>query len=275
VQNYLRSIGLAVTVLLAVLPAASAPQEQQQAQESQPPAAPGVNAEIEAVQTILQTPDPQQRLTLVDEFLAQYPTSQYSSNVLIAAAEAHRMMNHFDKAVEFGERALENSPRDPVSMILVADSLSEGAQASQPDYEEKLNRAEDYSRRALSILPELFATVQRRPDVPEEQYTLREQYMEAQVHATLGYILFRRKQFEEAEKEFNLATQMNQLRPNPADFERLGVVQVERGNFEGAKVSFQRCQEIGGEAFQTCARRLEMVEKLMQKEQQAEKPPQE
>jgi len=253
---------VALLFLLAVLPAASKPQ-QEKGQEAQP----AVNPEIEAAQTIMQTRDPQQRLALVDQFLTQYPASQYRSNVLVAAAEAHRMQNHFDQAVDFGEQALALNPRDPISLILVADALSEGALPDQPDYQQKINKAEQYSRRALTILPELFASWPHRPDVPEEQYKLQENYMEAQVHATLGYIYYRRKEFTAAEEELSLATQLNQLRPNAADYERLGVVQVEQKKYQSAKVSFQRCQELGGAGFQTCGKRIEMIEQMMNKEE--------
>ncbi len=268
-RTYLRvTFALALVFLLAVLPAASKPQ--QQGQETQP----AVDPETVAAQAVLQTGDPQQRLVLVEQFLAEYPASPYRLTVLVAAAEAHRMQNHFDQAVEYGERALAIDPRDVISLILVADSLSEGALADRPDYEHKMNKAEEYSRRALTILPEVFASVPRRPDVPEEEYKLRENYMEAQVHATLGYIHYRRKDLTAAEEELKLATDLNQLRPNAADYERLGVVQVEQKKYEEAKVSFQQCQELGGAAFDTCAKRVEMVEQLMER-QQAPTPPQE
>lgn len=256
------TFSLALLFLLAVLPAVSKPQQQEE-----PAAQPAVKPEIEAVQTIMQTGDPQQRLALVDQFLAEHPASPYRSNVLVAAAEAHRMQNHFDQAVEYGERALAINPRDAISLILVADSLSEGALPDRPDYEQKINKAEEYSRRALAILPELFASVPHRPDVPEEQYTLRENYMEAQVHATLGYIYYRRKDLNAAEEELRLATDLNQLRPNAADYERLGVVQVEQKKYEEAKASFQRCQELGGAAFETCSKRIQMIEQMMKKEE--------
>jgi tetratricopeptide (TPR) repeat protein len=264
VRTYLRvATSLTLLLLLAVLHAAAQPP----AQEGQP-AQPTVNPEIEAVQTILQTNDPQQRLGLVEKFLAEYPASQYRTNVLLAAAEAHRMQNHYEEAIEYGERALAINPRDAISLILVADSLSEGAQPDQPDYDKDLNRAEEYSRRALAILPELFASVPHRPDVPEEQYKLRENYMEAQVHATLGFVYYRRKKLDEAEKELKLAADMNQLRPNAADYERLGVVQVEQKKYQEAKVSFQRCQELGGPAFfETCSKRIERVDQVLEKEQ--------
>jgi len=270
VKTYL---GVATTLALLFLLAVLAAAAQQRAPGTQP-AQPTVNPEIEAVQTILQMNDPQQRLTLVDQFLAEYPASQFRGTVLLAAAEAHRMQNDYDQAVEYGERALAINPRDAISLILVADSLSEGTHPNQADYEKKLNKAEEYSRRALAILPELFASVPHRPDVPEEQYKLRENYMEAQVHATLGFVYYRRKKFDDAEKELKLATDMNQLRPNAADYERLGVVQLEQKKYQEAKANFQRCQELGGVAFETCAKRIERVDKMLGTEP-APTPPQE
>lgn len=267
-----RGGSLALLILLAVWPATAEQQQQQeeQPQQAQGAEAPPVDPQMEALQSILQTIEPQQRLELVETFLAQYPESPYRPNVYLAAAEAHRMLNHYDQAAEFGERALEINPRDPLPMLLIADSLSEGAQPTRPDYEEKMSKAEEYSRQALSLLPELFASVPRRPEVPEEEYRLREQYVEAQAHATLGYIYLRRKDYTAAEEELKLATELNQLRPNAADFERLGVVQVERQKYEEARAAFERCRDLGGIAFQTCQQRLELLNEMIQRQKTSE-----
>jgi tetratricopeptide (TPR) repeat protein len=279
------SLVLALLVCLAALPATllgqgQQQQQQQQKQQQQPqqqqeqPQQPQVDPELEAAQNVLQAATPQEQVELAEQFLEKYPESTYRAHVLMAAAGAHRMLNHMDKAIEYGKRALELNPRDAISMLLVADALSEGAKASAPDYEQRLDQAEDYSRQALDLLPQLFQSVQRRPDVPEEQYKMREDYMLAQAHATLGYIYLRREQLPAAEQELRMATELNQLRPNAADYERLGVTLMEQKKYQEASEAFRSCADYGGPAFENCHKRLEFVEGELKKQSPAPGTPQ-
>ncbi len=261
-------------LLLCAVPSLFSQAQQGQQSQEQPKledVRPQTNPELEAVQQILQTNDPKTRVTLTESFLSQYPESAYRRNVFVAVSGAYRILENFEKAIEFGEKALELDPRDPVTLLIVSDSLSEGSKPEMENYEMRLSRAEDYSRRSLTLLPEVFAALPRRPEVPEEQYRLQEQYLEAQAHATLGYIHYRRKNFADAEQELRMAIELNQYSPNPADFERLGVVQAELNKVEDARAALQRCVEIGDAQFKsTCGRRLEMLGPAMQQQAKPE-----
>lgn len=264
-------VGLMPGILALAAPAQG--QGQQQGQEGQQAQQPPVNPEIEAAQAVMSSADPEEQAKLAADFIQQYPTSPYKGQVLLMAAGAHRMLNHFDDAVKYGELALEVNQQDPIAMLLIADALSEGADASAPNYQQRLSRAENYSHQALDLVPQLFANAPRRPDVPEEQYKMREQYMEAQAHATLGFIYLRREQNAEAEKELRLATEMNQLRPNAADYERLGVALFDQGKYAEAKDVFTKCFDYGGPAFDNCNKRREVAEQKLKQEPQLTPPP--
>jgi tetratricopeptide (TPR) repeat protein len=241
--------------------------------QSQPPAQSAAPAETDMnlFQRILQAGDIASRLTLVDQFLTTYPQSPYRANVLVAGAEAYRMMNNFEKAIEYGDQALASDPRNAVALLLVADALSEGSQPTQADYGERLAKAEDYSRRALEAIPTLFTPERRMAEPSPEEFDLREDFFEAMAHATLGYVHFRRDELPAAEQELKLATELNQFQPNAVDFDRLGLVQVKLKKLDAARDSFHRCVEVGGPAADTCARRLEMMDKMG--EQERPKPP--
>lgn len=224
---------------------------------------------------VLQARDPQERVTLAEEFLAKYAESPLRAQAYAAAAEAYEMQNNFDKAVEYGEKALELSPRFAGAMILVADALALGALPTQLDYEQRLTKAEDYARRALEILPEMLATRPRRPDVPEEQYELQKKYFEAQPHAVLGLVYLRRNQSQQAEEELKLATELNQMRPEAVDFQRLGIAHLRQREYADAVTAFERCVELGGPATADCRRRADDAQRRLQAEPSPEPKPQE
>lgn len=242
--------------------------QQQSTQFGMPTAEPATADEKAALQKIMETADTQERLALVEEFLAKWPQSSLRSEVYAAAADAYRIQRNYDKAVEYGQMSLDLNPRHPFALMAVADSLAEGAASAQPDYQEKLARGEEYCRRALEILPELFAKATRPPDVPEEQYLTQQKYFEAQPHATLGYIYLRQNDYPRAIEELKLATELNQYRPDAMDFLRLGVAQFRGKQYADAEASLQRAVEIGGPAGDTAQRQLVSVRRILQSQQQ-------
>lgn len=256
----------------AAVPAVHAQQEEQgEAEQEVDPLA----EQQQAAQRFMAESDPDTRLQLVEEFLNNYPTSPFVYHAYLAACEAHRMKGDFESAVDYGKLALVVRPNDPISMLRIADALSEGVRVSGTGSEDKLAQAEEYARRSLEEMPQFFASVPRRPDVPEEEYTLREDFMEAQGHAILGYVYLLRNQNTQALNELKLATELNRLSPEPADYERLGIVQQEEKQYEEARASFQRCMELG-DASDTCQRRLQRLEEIMPPQAEpGTEPPQE
>ena len=278
-----KRIAVGVVLICLVLAGAAGAQQQQQQQEEkkqQPPsptqfgvqqsgtqfgAPTGELTEEEkaAIDKIIATTDPAERLALVEDFLAKYPQSPGRDAVYAFACESARMQNDLNKAVEYGEKALELNPLNTVALIHTADSLAEGTLPSYPDAQERLARAEEYARRALEGLPEFFSRMTRRPETPEEEYNLQQKYWEAQPHAILGSIHIRRNEYAAAEEELRLATELNQYRPSAFDFLRLGVVQYRQKEYEDAEKSLQRCIELGGPAAEIAERQLKSVQTLL------------
>ncbi|MFQ5777738.1 MAG: tetratricopeptide repeat protein [Terriglobia bacterium] len=269
--------GLMVVLLAFWALAGATAQEKQEPQEPQPfgQQTQGPGDERADLQKIMQAGSPRQRLALIEKFLEQYPDSQYLGLAYSAAAQAYRRQNKFAQAVKYGEMALELSPNDVFSLILVADSLAESALPTQDDFQEKLTRAEDFARRALEVMPDLFANMPRRPEVPEEEYEKEMKMLEAQPHATLGFIHLRRNQFGEAETELQQAIELTQPSPNAHDYERLGIVEMRQKKYKDAGAAFQRCIEIDTSAATSCRKRLERIERILKVTGGQESQPQE
>ncbi len=273
----------AAGLVLWLAPSLPASSQQQQQQEQKPStqfgqqqstqfgipatAGPPSAEEKAAVQKISETTDTQERLALVEQFLAKWPQSSLRGGVYTAASEAYRAQGNYDKAVEYGQQAIDLNPRNPFALMTVADSLAEGAVPVQADFQEKLARAEEYARRAVEVLPEILAKGTRRPETPEEEYTKQQKALEAQPHATLGYIYLRQNDYPRAIEELKLATELNQFRPNAYDFLRLGVAQFRAKQYADAEVSLQRAVEIGGPPAETAQRQLVSVRRLLQAQQ--------
>ncbi len=235
---------------------------QQQPQQQQPGFTMGQTQpspeEMAAVTQIMQTADLDQRLSLIQDFLAKYPNSLLVGRAYAAAADAYRKKNKYAQTIEYGEKAIELSPKDAYSMILVADSLAESAVPTQVDYKERLTRSETYCRRALEILPEHFAAI-KRPGVPEEQYVAAQQQMEALSRAILGYVHLRRGENAQAAEELNKAIQTSSFQAQPLDYFRLGLAYKRQGQMKEAESALQHCGQASGGGFADCQKQLDAV----------------
>lgn len=260
--------GVAVLAVLAgLMPAAVAQaQQQQQQQQQQPPPSFGAAMnqpgpeEVEAYSKIATSKSADERLTLVQEFLAKYPESLLKGRVYASAAEAYRMQNKHAQVIEYGEKAIEDSQgRDAFTMLIVADSLAESSLPIHTDFKEKLARAEQHATRALEVLPELFASMQRRPDVPEEEYARQQRRVEGLGHAILGNVYFRRQEHAKAVTELTKALETDGYQPDGVDFQRLGFAHLRQQQLKEAEAAFQKCIDRGGSAGADCQQRIEQV----------------
>ncbi len=234
-------------------------------QEQQPPAGPTPEEQL-AIEELMRADNAQERLDLALQFLENYPESVFRGRAYATAAEAYRMINDYARAIEYGERALELSPQDAVTMIIVADSLVESSLPTRENYQDQLARAQDYVARALEILPELFAAMEHRPEVPEEEYLRQQNYVEAQAHAVLGYVYYRQRAYEQAEAELKQSIRLAPDRPNPMDFFRLGYTHVRQREYQEARDVFQQCVELMGERARGCQQQLERMEVILERQ---------
>lgn len=261
---------LLVVAVLLTIPAAGQYQQQppppQPPPQQPPPTTFGVTPnqpspeEVEAYTKIATSSNPDERLVLVQDFLAKYPDSLLRGRVYASAAEAYRIQNKHAQVVEYGEKAIEDSQgRDAFTMLIVADSLAESALPIHPDYKDKLTKAEEHARKALEVLPELFASMQRRPEVPEEEYARQQRRVEALGHAILGNVYFRRQEHAQAVTELTKAIETDGYQPDGVDFQRLGFAHLRQQQFKEAEGAFQKCVERGGSAAADCEQRLAQV----------------
>lgn len=264
-------------VLILLVAGSLAAQQQQQQQEQQAQQAPPANLEQQqALQTIMQTPSHQERATLAEQFLAQYPGSPFAGRVCLLASDAFRQTNNFAKAIEYGEQAVALNPQDPLSRIIVADALAESSSKDELNYEEKLVRAEQHAKRALEILPQFFEALQMPPTITPEQMAQQKNLIEAQPHATLGYIYILRNEHEQAVEELKKATELGASQPNAMDFIRLGHAYMLLEKYEEAVATFRRAVALGGPLYEAAQQRLQLAEqKLAERQGAVEKPPEE
>lgn len=224
------------------------------------------------VMEIIQTTEPQRRLELGEVFLQEYPDSPFMARVLLAMAEAYRMQGNFEKTIEVGEKVLEQNPGNLLARILLADALVEGTLPSQTDAPARYQRVEKLAREALDIIPTAYPATARPPGVEQEQYDRQRRYVEAQPHASLGFLYLRQKDYLRAEDELKKAVELNQLRPNGTDHLRLAFAHIRQAEWAEAKAVLDRCVALGGATSVLAQEQLEIIRKKLSSQTPSEKP---
>jgi len=129
-------------------------------------------------------------------FLAEFDKTQmyYYQNLMRAAQET----NDLQKVLDYGNKALAKNPNDPYSLITVSNVLARRIPSDEKEAEQALKRAEDVSKKAVSVMTQL---VNSNPNFTPAQ---KAAYLVG-VHVSLGLVYFNQKKYEDAQKTFQTA----------------------------------------------------------------------
>jgi tetratricopeptide (TPR) repeat protein len=129
-------------------------------------------------------------------FMAEFQNTQmyYYQNLMRAAQET----NDIPKVLEYGDKALAKSPNDPYSLMTLSNIMSRRVPADEKEAEQSLKRAEDLSKRAITVMTQL---VNNNPNLAPSQ---KASYLSG-VNVSLGLVYFNQKKYEDAQKVFQTA----------------------------------------------------------------------
>ena len=216
-------------------PPAQAPEE-----ETLPPALPLVASpgELGAYQQAINQPDPDQKITLAEKFLQDYPESNLRSHVYLALATAYQQKNDYDKVVENGEKSIALDPDNVMSLVIVAQVLPQRLGGSGLETAQKLSRAERYARHGLELVDPLSQPANLLPEEFEKQKaTLR-----SMLHSALGLVYLQRGAVGKAQEEYKIALSLTSS-PNPTDYFRLGEAYRDDRKYDEAIEAFEKAAE--------------------------------
>ena len=216
-------------------PPAQAPEE-----ETLPPALPLVASpgELGAYQEAINQPDPDQKITLAEKFLLDYPESNLRSHVYSALATAYQQKNDYDKVVENGEKSLALDPDNVMSLVIVAQILPQRLRGSGLETAQKLSRAERYARHGL----ELVDSLSQPANVLPEEFAKKKTMLSSWLHSALGLVYLQRGAFGNAQEEYKIAVSLASP-PDPTDYFRLGEAYRSERKYDEAIEAFEKAAE--------------------------------
>jgi tetratricopeptide (TPR) repeat protein len=221
------------------------------------PAAP-VNAEEDAAYKAFAAElDPKKKIQLGEAFVVKYPQSRYRPPVYSNLTIAYLQDGDVAKMEEVGEKEIALNPNDGQTLAILGQTIPRSWNPSAPDAAQKLDKAEQYAKRALEVVP----TMAKPESITDEQFTRAKNQTLAMAHSGLGLVCVRRGKFAEAISDLEQAVKMDP-QPDPVNYYLLGISNQKASHFDDAVAAFNKCAQMPGSMAATCKNGAEEAKKL-------------
>lgn len=245
-------------------------QQQQQNQQQNnatltldtPGSAPAPSEEDTAMKALQAMPEAstanlQLKLQAAEGLLQKYPQSRYRPSLYAFLTIGYIQVGQADKGIEFGDKEIELNPNDAQTMAIVSQTIPRSFNPSAPDAAKRLEKAEQYGKKAVEILP----TMPKPEGMTDEVFTNAKNQTLAIAHSGLGLVNWRRGKYAEAIPELEQSVKLDPT-PDPVNWFILGVVDQNTSHFDDAATAFGKCALIPGKLQDTCKTKTEEAKKL-------------
>ena len=223
-------------------------------------APPPVNAEEDAAMKAFRAApitDTAKKDQLGEEFVQKYPQSRYRGEIYATLVRGYLSLNQVDKMEAVGDKEIELNPNDAQTLAIMGSTLPRVMNASTPEPQKRLEKAEHYSKRALEILP----TLAKPEELSDVEFLKAKDQTSALAYSGLGIIAIRRSRFAEAIPNFEQAIKLDPS-PDPVNFYLLGLSNEKTSHFDEAVAAFTKCAAIPGALQTTCKSGADEAKKL-------------
>jgi tetratricopeptide (TPR) repeat protein len=191
--------------------------------------------------------DGDKKIHLGIAFLTKYPSDRYSEAVYEELSQAYYDRKDLPSFYSYSEKGLSLFPDDVHLLALSGWVIPRAFDSHEADADKKLEKAEVYEKHALDVLDKM----QKPAALPDDRFAQFKTGELAVAHSGLGFVYFRREQYDASEKELEIATK-SEAKPEPTDFFVLGADLDNLGRYKEAVDAFNRCAQIPGMMQDNC-----------------------
>ena len=241
-------------------PSPSDKNKAQQPAEQTPEANAPVSAEEDAaIKAFRDAPmsDLAKKDQLGEEFLQKYPQSRYRAEVYSWLVKGYLSAGQVDKMEAAGDKELELNPNDAQTLAILGSTLPRAMNAQTPEPQKRLDKAEQYSKKALDILP----TVPKPQNLTDDAFNTAKNQIMAMAYSGLGLVAFRRGKFQEAIPNLEQSAKLDP-NPDPVNYYLLGLSNQKASHFEDAMAAYNKCAAMPGGLQASCKTGAEEAKKL-------------
>lgn len=241
-------------------PAGQKPSAPQAAPLTLDSALPPVSAEEDAAMKAFRdmpVSDMEKKEQAGEDFVKKYPNSRYDVEVYSWLVKGYLNSGQVDKMEAAGDKELALKSDDAQTLAIVCSTLPRAMNASTPQPEKRLAKAEQYCQKALDLMPTLV-----KPDnITDEAFQRAKNQASALAYSGLGLVAFRRGKFAEAIPQFEQAARIDPA-PDPVNYYLLGISNQKASHFDDAVAAFTKCAAIPGGLQATCKTNIDEAKKL-------------
>lgn len=219
--------------------------------------------ETQAFQSFQAIPDAQaaKKEKAGEDFIRKFPNSVYLEGVYSILSLTYIEAGQADKGFADGEKALALKPNDVRLLGNLAQSMARLNNPSDPDAEQKLQKAEQYAKKCI----EVTSALTKPEGVSEQDFTTARDQTLALAHSALGTVALRRGKFAEAIPDLQQATQLDATK-DATNYYLLGVANQNSGHYSEAAEAFNKCATGGAANLQQpCRDGAAQAQKLVAK----------
>lgn len=201
--------------------------------------------EIDAFMKVQNAATVQERAAAGGEFIATFPNSEAVGLASYMTMLSYQQLNDFDNMLLYGGMVLDSNPAAGMkvgTLISLANAIPLRTREFDLDKEEKLGRAEDYAKEAMTLIPTI---VKMDPNMSDDEWLATKMDFMSQCHEAIGSVSLKRENYAEAEASLKKALDMS---PNPTPFTmyNLATALSKQGKKEEASEMADRCTAGGG-----------------------------
>lgn len=191
------------------------------------------------------------------DLLQKYPQSRYAAQVYSWQVKYYFSVGEIDKMEEVGDKELAMAPNDAQTLAIMGSALPRKMNASTPDPAKRLAKAEQFSQKALELIP----TFPKPDNMTDEVFTQAKNQTSAMAYSGLGLVAFRRGKFADAIPHLEKAVQLDP-QPDPVNYYLLGICNEKTSHYDDAVADFTKCSDMPGGLQATCKTNIDEAKKL-------------
>ena len=204
------------------------------------------------------TTDPNKKDLIGEDFLQKYPQSRYRGVVYQGLVSGYFATQQVPKLLDAGDKEIALNPNDAPVLAVVAQTIARSFNAQSPDAAQQLEKAEQYSKRAIEITP----TLPKPAALNDEQFTMAKNDTLEMAHGGLGLVYIRKAKFTEAIPELEQSIKADtHPQADPVNYYLLGMANSKTSHYDAAVNAFTKCAAIQSSLAPTCKQGAEEAKK--------------
>src|SRR3984893_7579261 len=202
--------------------------------------------------------DLDKKIPMAEQFLQKYPQSRYRPLMYQTLVSGYLAKQEVPKMLDAGEKEIALNPNDTPVLGLMGQTLARTVNTKSPNAMEQLNKAEQYSKRAIEVTP----TLPKPPELTDEQFTAAKNNALEMAYSGLGLVYLQKGKFTDAIPALEQSVKTNtHPEPDPVNLYLLGLANEKASHFDAAVTAYTKCAAIQSTLQPNCKNGIESAKK--------------